>query len=170
MGELPAKSTESFPIGSGLALFNGNSAHSVNKFEGQRYSVVYFTASCHSKLDPEDISILKGIGMPYPPPSVDEFALLRIPRGYNGKGLPAAAKGSDSQLPASRFWTRHTMEKQRFKEKPWAKKALKEWEEQCSKLSKKAFVLRRPTTKAAASEETPPEKRTGLVVAESVAK
>lgn len=166
--DLPAKPTEKYPIGSGLALFNGNSAHSVDNFEGSRYSVVYFTASCHAKLVQEDIQVLESFGMPYPPPDVGEYALVRVPRGYNAKGLPAGPKSGEAKLPASRFWTRKEMEKQHFKEKPWKKAALKEWEDQCSKLSQKAFVLRRPEKKDAASNDpTTPNKRKGAKVIET---
>lgn len=165
--DLPAKADQCFPIGSGLALFNGNSAHSVNDFEGSRYSVVYFTAGCHAKLDPEDISILRDLGMAYPPPDVDQFAILRQPQGYTTKGKSVAAK---AKLPSSCFWSREELEKQKFKEKPLAQKALKDWEDRCSKLSQKAFVLRRPKDAPDTSTETPKKKRSCAGVKESAAK
>ncbi|CAK0804261.1 unnamed protein product [Prorocentrum cordatum] len=54
LDQLEGRPKESLKLGQGLALFNGNSAHSVEKFEGERYSVVYFTAGCHAKAPPED--------------------------------------------------------------------------------------------------------------------
>merc|ERR1712117_416354 len=46
--------TESFDLGKGLALFNGNSAHSVNPFKGNRFSIVFSTLGCHAKMKQED--------------------------------------------------------------------------------------------------------------------
>merc|ERR1719422_1692691 len=144
LDELPIKPTEKFQLGVGLALFNGNSAHSVNHFEGQRFSVVYFTNGSHASLDPEDVSILKELGMPYPATDIDEFKLLRRPQGYTAQGLPVAAKNNESKLPAACYWTRDELEKKSFRENRWTPKALQEWEDKCTKLTQKSFVLRRP--------------------------
>jgi hypothetical protein len=149
---LPAKATDKFQIGSGLALFNGNSAHCVDDFEGERFSIVYFTSGCHAKLVPEDVQILEELGMPYPPENVDEFSLIRKPRGYTAKGIPAPAPRGESKLPPSAFWSRTTLEKQRFKLKPLNKTALTDWVERATQLSKKAFVLRRPEGSKATSK------------------
>lgn len=142
--KLPDKPTEKFQIGSGLALFNGNSAHSVSDFKGHRYSIVYFTASCHPSIHPEDATVLKDLGMPYPTPDEEEYALVREPRGYTSQGRPASAKSSTAMQPASYFWSRALLEKQAFTGRKLAPKALKDWEEQCTKLSKSVFALRRP--------------------------
>jgi len=101
LDKLEGRPKESLKLGQGLALFNGNSAHSVEKFEGERYSVVYFTAGCHAKAKPEDRATLQKLGMPYPSPDEEQYALLRPPRGYTKPGKEAA-----SEPPAFRYWPR----------------------------------------------------------------
>merc|ERR1712039_116412 len=174
--ELPAKPTQKFQLGSGLAMFNGNSAHSVNPFEGQRFSVVYFTSGCHAGLEAEDVSILKKLGMPYPPPTVEQFELLRRPRGYTAQGSPVVAMSNDSKQPNSRYWTRKDLESRSFKGNRLNAKALQEWEESCTKLSQKSFVLRRPNMVKSGDENkgvnlaTPNNKRKESECFESAAK
>lgn len=137
----------------------------MDDFEGQRFSIVYFTAGCHAKLVPEDVKILEELGMPYPPADVDEFALLRKPRGYTAKGSPAPAPRGETKLPPSSFWSRTKLEKQRFKEKPLNKKAVNNWEKRATELSKKAFVLRRPPKRKAVSVAGNAAKKQRLVAA-----
>jgi len=142
LDKLAGKPKQQFQIGTGLALFNGNSAHSVENFEGDRFSVVYFTSGSHAKLDAGDVSVLRELGMQYPTPDEDQYSLLRAPRGFKSRGQ-AHAKGSS--LPASRFWTRRALEKTAFKKRKWTAKELAHAQERHSALSKKTFVLRRPT-------------------------
>lgn len=174
--ELPAKPTQKFQLGDGLALFNGNSAHSVNSFEGQRFSVVYFTAGCHASAEAEDVSILKQLGMPYPLQNLEEFALLRRPRGYLVQGSPVVETIKCSKQSTSRYWTRKDLEKQTFKQKQWNTNALQKWEEHCTQLSQKSFVLRRPNMAGGGKENkgenllTPGHKRDRSECLESAAK
>jgi hypothetical protein len=164
---LKPKSAEKFQIGNGLALFNGNSAHSVNDFEGHRFSVVYFTAGCHAKLVPEDVAILEELGMRYPPADAYEYTLIRKPMGYDSKGVPAAKpKGDDAKKPSCGYWSRATLEKPKFKGKKMAAKELQAWKGRCLKLSQKAFVLRRQWGPGK-SDETTPKKRGNDMAAES---
>ncbi|CAE8586812.1 unnamed protein product, partial [Polarella glacialis] len=74
-----------FDLNRGLALFNGNCAHSVNDFEGSRYSVVYFTLGCHAKMPQKARDELKSLGVFGPAPGADRYTLLRPPHGITGK-------------------------------------------------------------------------------------
>ncbi|OLP84885.1 hypothetical protein AK812_SmicGene34186 [Symbiodinium microadriaticum] len=47
--QLPEKMKQTVDIKKNLVLFNGNTAHEVNDFEGTRFSVVYFCCGCHDK-------------------------------------------------------------------------------------------------------------------------
>jgi len=83
----------------GVALFNGNCAHQVEDFEGNRYSIVYFTLGCHAQMKQEDRAKLDSIGFVTPKPDADPHVLLRPPI----KDQSLAKKGKIS-LPASRYW------------------------------------------------------------------
>lgn len=158
--ELPLEKVEPKPcerlqLGAGMALFNGNCAHAVEKFgDGEeRFSVVYFTAGCHAKAYPEDVSTLRELGMPYPSADEDPHALLRAPVGY----APGAAKNATSKLPAVRYWPRATVEKRSaVKPQKLAPKELKAWEARCVAISKKNFGRR--TEGAADGDAETPEK------------
>jgi len=96
----------------GLALFNGNCAHCVDDFKGNRFSIVYFTLGCHAKMKPEDRAKYKALGVPAPSPTANPFMLLRPPNGYASKAAYASAvkkgmaatKASGSIQPSSRYW------------------------------------------------------------------
>mmetsp|Transcript_102421 Transcript_102421/g.319064 ORF Transcript_102421/g.319064 Transcript_102421/m.319064 type:complete len:483 (-) Transcript_102421:136-1584(-) len=113
--ELQAKTAgkaDRLDLKSGLALFNGNSAHSVEDFEGSRYSIVYFTLGCHGRMKEEDRERLEGMGVATPRPDEDPYKIIRAPRGERssrryGEVATPARKGDGrcgEELPASRFW------------------------------------------------------------------
>jgi len=87
----------------GIVLFNGNSGHSVEPFTGQRFSVVYFTAGCFDKAPEECKQELRDLGMVYPLPTEDRYALLSPPRGYSALGR-GEARREEEALPAIRFF------------------------------------------------------------------
>lgn len=89
----------------GLALFNGNSAHSVEDFQGNRYSVVYFTLGSYMKAPAEDKAYLEFVGIPLPLPDEDRCKVLRAPRGYAAKapGLVGETPGKESKPPVMFF-------------------------------------------------------------------
>jgi len=94
---------------SGLALFNGNSAHSVDDFEGNRFSIVYFTLGCHSQMKQADKDKLQSMGISVPSPDEDPFKLIRAPHSkasgkYRGVATPARQGRADRELPAWRYW------------------------------------------------------------------
>lgn len=104
---------EKFDLKNGLALFNGNSAHCVDDFEGHRYSIVYFTLGCHSKMKPEERDLLQSMKFAVPKEDADPFTHLRPPRGYSSKaaykGTRAVATPLRQNMPASRYWKKASL-------------------------------------------------------------
>lgn len=89
-------------IAKGLALFNGNCGHSVQKFNGSRYSVVYFTVSCHSQASKDDKAKLERLGFTYPKQDENPFDLIRPPQKHlKGSGSKLANSTSN---PPWRYW------------------------------------------------------------------
>jgi hypothetical protein len=85
LSKLPQSDKQCLNIKDNLAMFNGNSAHEVDEFTGDRLSVVYFTLGCHDRAKEEDIAFLKKLGFPYPAKNEDPYKHLRAPKGYNKK-------------------------------------------------------------------------------------
>lgn len=105
VSKLPKNKSVSLDLSNGLAMFNGNSAHFVDDFEGCRYSIVFFTMGLHAKMTDEDRDKLKRLGIPVPDVDVDKYALLRPPRGY-GSEISTPKK---SELPAYRYYENATL-------------------------------------------------------------
>jgi len=105
-----AHKAEELDLKSGLALFNGNSAHSVDHFEGQRYSIVYFTLGCHADMKQEDREKLGSMGVATPSPDENPYNIIRAPLGeksekrYRAVATPAHHGAHEAALPPSRYW------------------------------------------------------------------
>lgn len=105
-----ASKADHLDLQNGLCLFNGNSAHSVDDFEGSRYSIVFFTLGCHAKMGAEARKQLQGMGVVAPEPDEDPYKIIRAPLGerssrrYSQVATPSRAGGGAPALPASRFW------------------------------------------------------------------
>jgi len=97
--KLQQKDATQLQIQGGLAMFNGNSAHSVEEFQGERFSVVYFALGCHANAKREDLDWLSSVGMPVPRPDANPYELLKAP-GVDAKGTKSA-----KAPPALRFWS-----------------------------------------------------------------
>jgi len=64
---LHAKDATVFDLAKTTVAFDGNRAHEVDPFEGERYSVVFFTASGYGKGKPKDVQFLQNdCGFPFP--------------------------------------------------------------------------------------------------------
>mmetsp|Transcript_20218 Transcript_20218/g.56923 ORF Transcript_20218/g.56923 Transcript_20218/m.56923 type:complete len:502 (+) Transcript_20218:77-1582(+) len=113
---LPKSGKTSFDLTRGLALFNGNCAHSVEPFNGSRYSIVYFTVGCHASVKADDRKKLHALGLPYPALDVDPYDLLRQPKGYKSKTADKTPKKDD--LPAFRFFDNSKLQQQGRRLKP----------------------------------------------------
>jgi len=99
---LPEEGKIKQDISKGLMMFDGNRAHEVDDFTGERYSLVYFTAPRFWKLPAEGQKLLKERGFPYPVKhKVNEIQkILSPPQGYKGKSSKLKAKS----LAGFRFW------------------------------------------------------------------
>jgi len=64
---LEMKDATTYDLAKNTVVFDGNRAHEVDSFEGQRYSVVFFTASGYGKGKAKDVEFLsKDCGFPFP--------------------------------------------------------------------------------------------------------
>jgi hypothetical protein len=92
----------------GLVLFNGNSAHRVDDFTGNRYSIVYFTLGCHAKMKEADRKTLEKMGVATPKPDECPYKLICAPLGEKSQkrygSIPTPARKGAKELPASRYW------------------------------------------------------------------
>jgi len=67
LDSLNAKDAKVFDLSKQTIVFDGNRAHEVDAFQGERYSVVFFTASGHGKGKPKDVEFLRNdCGFPFP--------------------------------------------------------------------------------------------------------
>merc|ERR1739848_42927 len=85
-------------INENLFLFNGNCAHYVEPFEGDRYSIVWFTLGCHAKTSAEDRDKLSRLGMPMPAVDAKEYTVLRTPANQREEGTDAQQKKMPTHL------------------------------------------------------------------------
>jgi len=115
--KLEAKTSEKaaqLDLKSGLAMFNGNSAHSVNDFEGNRFSVVFFCLGCHAGMKKEDRQKLLDLGIAAPEPNENPYTILRPPLGERSdKRYKEAPTPSRQNLPAYRFWPKASLVKKK---------------------------------------------------------
>ncbi|CAK0858732.1 unnamed protein product [Prorocentrum cordatum] len=72
----------------GLLLFDGKRGHFVDDFEGERYSLVFFTCPRFEKASDESRQFLQKAGFPLPTAATMEsvMGLLRKPKGYGDSG------------------------------------------------------------------------------------
>mmetsp|Transcript_23063 Transcript_23063/g.53362 ORF Transcript_23063/g.53362 Transcript_23063/m.53362 type:complete len:468 (+) Transcript_23063:51-1454(+) len=83
--ELPYQKRVTLDIAKNLAMFNGNSAHEVEAFKGNRFSVVYFTIRAHAKIPAEFRKKLMEMDFALPKKDEERYSMIRPPRGYNSK-------------------------------------------------------------------------------------
>lgn len=94
----------SMDLSDGLALFNGNSAHSVDDFKGNRFSIVFFALGCHAKMKDAERKSLTNIGFAVPTLEQDPYELLRPPNKKQSVASPM-----NKHLPASRYWKKASL-------------------------------------------------------------
>jgi len=106
---------EHYDLKNGLTLFNGNSAHSVNAFEGNRYSIVYFTLRCHDKMKQADRDLLDQMCVATPKADENPYTIIRPPLGeksdkrYQAIATPLRQGARKTELPPSRYWRKATL-------------------------------------------------------------
>lgn len=63
-----------FDLAKDTTIFDGCRAHEVRDFTGERYSIVFFSASGYPKVPTVNVKYLQGLGMPWPTPkAMDEL-------------------------------------------------------------------------------------------------
>ena len=79
--DLALASAQQFDVRRELVLFSGLRGHAVSHFEGERYSLVFFTASEFQGAKAEDVRFLKtACGLPWPTEeSLEYFKSLLAP-------------------------------------------------------------------------------------------
>lgn len=102
--QLPLEDRVSLNLKDGFALFNGNCAHEVNAFEGERYSLVFFTVGKFWKTPPDVKKLLTDAGIQWPTEeSLTRIgALLHPPRGYGSERKATDDKPGVLHFPADR--------------------------------------------------------------------
>eukprot|EP00930_Biecheleria_cincta_P072532 TRINITY_DN59912_c0_g1_i1.p1 TRINITY_DN59912_c0_g1~~TRINITY_DN59912_c0_g1_i1.p1 ORF type:complete len:542 (+),score=97.85 TRINITY_DN59912_c0_g1_i1:77-1627(+) len=88
----------SVDINKNLFMFNGNCAHYVEPFKGDRYSIVWFTLGCHAKMSAEDKDKLTRLGMPLPALDAKEYTVLCAPANQRKEGTEAQEKKRPTHL------------------------------------------------------------------------
>jgi len=63
---LDAKESISLDLSKAFVMFNGNNAHGVRPFTGDRFSLVFFTTANFPKIDAKNMSTLKSLGFKIP--------------------------------------------------------------------------------------------------------
>jgi hypothetical protein len=69
----------------GVCMFNGNNCHSVDDFQGNRFSVVYFTLGCHANMKQEVREQLQSMDYMTPRPDADPALYLCPPGNFENK-------------------------------------------------------------------------------------
>lgn len=113
--DVPQKDRMALDIKTNLAMFNGNSAHEVDDFKGNRFSIVWFTCGCHAKADSQYKEALETMGMPYPAADESPYAILEKPQGYKTPGVFSAEHKRKVMGKYLKLWPRKTLDKTRWK-------------------------------------------------------
>merc|ERR1712228_171616 len=66
VAELDPKESIAFDLSRNFVLFNGNNAHGVQPFKGNRFSLVFFTTSKFYKVKQKEMSALEKLGFKVP--------------------------------------------------------------------------------------------------------
>merc|ERR1712061_120408 len=64
--ELDVKESIALDLSKDFVMFNGNNAHGVQPFEGERFSLVFFTTSKFWKVKDKEMEMLKKMGFKLP--------------------------------------------------------------------------------------------------------
>merc|ERR1739848_515724 len=98
--DLPSSDMTALELGKQMALFDGRRAHQVDKFEGERYSLVWFTCPRNDRATAQKKAAMIKCGFEFPSKksTEDALSLLKPPSGY-GKSAKGGAAGK------FRIWT-----------------------------------------------------------------
>ena len=100
----------------GLAHFNAHTAHSVDDFKNNRFTVVYFTIGCHDQMSKDCRKQLCDLGFYVPARDQDPYRLLCPPpqaKRYKQRVPASPAQAKRARLPSSRYWPKTELVKGR---------------------------------------------------------
>jgi len=103
-----ANKADKLDLKNGLALFNGNSAHSVEEFQGNRFSVVFFTLGSHCSMKSEDRQKLEKLGMATPTPDDSPYTIISAPVGERSNRR-YQQDAQSQKLPTCRYWDKNSL-------------------------------------------------------------
>merc|ERR1719323_94826 len=106
--ELDAKESIVLDLSKEFVMINGNNAHGVQPFEGDRFSLVFFTTAKFPDIRYEEIETLKELGFKLPTvkgmdevkrisKAQDEFRAKALERGgarSGGGAMPSSCRGA----------------------------------------------------------------------------
>jgi len=96
--QLDKKDCVTFDLAKDTTIFDGCRAHEVQDFTGNRYSIVFFSASGYQKVPEKDVKYLKSIGMPYPAAKAMEELKKATKKLVEGKTYGSLRKVKKSGL------------------------------------------------------------------------
>jgi len=83
-----ADKSSAFDVSKGLFMFDGKRAHFVNDFQGERFTLVFFTCPRYERITDENMEYMKAANFAFPTPEkMDKLlTVLRQPKGYLSGG------------------------------------------------------------------------------------
>lgn len=105
--DLPKSDKVSFDLKNNWALFDGRRAHEVDKFTGDRISLVYFTCPRNDRIDAKTRAAMLKCGFPLPTKKSTErnMTLMSAPSGYGNKdGKKAKESKYKTGGPKYKMW------------------------------------------------------------------
>merc|ERR1712032_1134368 len=98
--ELPESDKTSLDLSKHMAVFDGRRAHQVTPFEGERYSLVWFTCPRNNRVasDKKAEMLTCGFQMPTPKDGKILLGLLKPPAGYDGEFKGSKAKADEKKF------------------------------------------------------------------------
>lgn len=135
-----------------LLLFDGNRAHSVEDFEGERFSLVFFTTRQYQKSSKEVRKCLENCGFTFPSDKILSYYtdLLSPPLGYGPKAAAPSSRGG--QRTTSRSWRQPDV----MLKRPSSKSSSKDFlgKEMLNRVHKLAFEKTREDFKTEITDTT----------------
>jgi len=111
--DFQAKDKITLSIKDNLMMFDGNRGHFVNSFEGERYSLVFFSIRTWSKVPQEDAKAAADMGIPLPTNATMNYAQgmlgpsgkegYRVYPDASGRGVKRGASSESKTAPAQKL-------------------------------------------------------------------
>jgi len=99
----------------------------VEPFQGDRYSLVWFTLGCHAEISKEDRAKLHQLSVACPSPTENPYTLLRPPNGARAAKKAVSTASGKKTLKPYRSFTKDVLEKRKRLSAAAIKKAAAEY-------------------------------------------